>query len=144
MLYVVITLVGDDHRLEITAAMDDAVAYMHDLLAIDAGFALEVVEEVRERSCMVLDVLHGLLLRLAALAVRGELEREDGRRGRDVRDGGCEEEVDDVVRVLRVRAVPPEEGDLERRRARVHGEDEAALGRWGLGHGVRTAGAVCR
>ena len=92
----VVALVGDDDGRKVVAAVDDAVADVDDLRAVDARLALQIVEEVRERGRVVVHALDRLLLRLAALPVRGEREREArGGRG-DVRDRRGEEELDRV------------------------------------------------
>lgn len=128
-------LIVDDDGLEEVTAVNDTVADMDDLRAVDAGLAFEVVEEVMEGGIVVCDGLRVLLLGVAALfgGCRSELEREDSGRCGDIADTGFEQELDGLLQATWLRGEGGEEAeerDLQRRRASVDGEDETAAGCW--------------
>lgn len=119
--YVVVALRGDGHGLQIISPVDDTMTDVDDLRAVYVSFLLEVVQEMREGSGVVVDGFNGFLLGFAPtfLSDRREFEGEKGRRCGDISDAGLEEQLygffDEAVRVRYggQRKCETEEGNLQ-------------------------------
>ena len=114
VLNVLIALRVDDHRLIEVTAMYDTVADVNNGFPAYLALVLQVIEEVSERRSMVLDTVHRLLLHLASLFVRRQLEAEGCRRRRDASYAGRQKEVHNgMARAGGAFVCTPEQRNLE-------------------------------
>lgn len=87
-------LLRDNCRLGVIPAMDHSMAYMFDLLAINADVPLETVQKVNERRFMIANRGFGLVLKASGcLTCAGMLKGDPGWGRRDGRDSRYQEEA---------------------------------------------------
>lgn len=145
LLKVFVALFIDDHRRTVVSTVHDTMTDLHDLGRLDPCMRLEMLQEEGERAFVIRDSVRWDLLgvgmrRERRRGLRGRCfgygEGELGGRGGEGGGVGFEDELYGVECVFGGERA--EEGDLERGRACVHGEDEASVG-----HDAVEARSVC-